>query len=216
MLAGAILVWQVDAFSAQPQTPAPVMPAAGAPASGVASTVQMHPKPAEVPAGVPMTDREKALMALQQETQVKYLEKLNELQLLKVERDIASTSKDISTNNLAKVEADKKTIDLLSGGSTVPGPVGAPGVATVPGTTVTTTSATPPPFLQEVSYSLVSITEVQSRWAAVLSYKGSLFNVHVGDVLPPDGSTVVAIAKESVTLQQKGGERKRLSLVTII
>lgn len=105
---------------------------------------------------------------------------------------------------------DKKVIELLV----------APVAST---TTVTTTQeggapvadATGAPSLTgEANYSVVSVSQIQYRWGAVLSYRGVLYNVHVGDVLS-DGSTVIGISKDSVTLQ-KNGVRKKVSLVSII
>src|SRR5258708_2411621 len=62
----------------------------------MATPTQPAPQPASVPQSVPMSDREAQLMKLQQETQTKYLEAINELQVLKVTKDIAVANKDIS------------------------------------------------------------------------------------------------------------------------
>jgi type IV pilus biogenesis protein PilP len=187
-------------------TPEP-SPAANALASGPQPAPMPTPKPAEIAQPTGLTDREIALMKLQQETQAKYLEALNELQLLKINKDIANTNKDITAANLARVEAEKKIVDMLMPVAPPPSPAPA---------ATTTTSVVPVAIeVPEVSYNLVSISQVQYKWSAVLSYNNNLYNVHVGDVLPPDGSTVVAIRKDSITLQ-KGGNKRKLSMVPII
>jgi type IV pilus biogenesis protein PilP len=162
------------------------------------------PRPADVPQAAPMSDTEAALVKLQQETQVLYLKALNELQLLKVTRDIAQTNKDISTANLAKVVAEKKVVDLL-----------APPPAPSASETLKSSIPIDTSLSQDVKYSVISVSQLQYRWGAVLSYKGNLYNVHVGDVLPPDGSTVVSIAKDGVTLD-KNGTKIKLSLIPVI
>lgn len=93
---------------------APTMPQG--PGSAGKMPPDVTPKKAQVEQMTPMTEREMALMKLQQDTQVKYLEAINELQLLKVRKDIAVTDKDISAANQSKVESDKKIIEMLSGG----------------------------------------------------------------------------------------------------
>jgi type IV pilus biogenesis protein PilP len=207
-----IIIWQLwGMFGGGDETPAPIRPpttarpATQAGARGPDGAAAMPtPKPTDLTPAKPMTEREAELMRLQQETQVKYLEALNQLQMLKVQRDIANTSKDISTAKLASVTSEKKIVDMLS-------PPAPPPTTTTPiiNKSLTDLSA------QDVRYTVVSVSQVQYRWGAVLSYKGSLYNVHVGDVLSPDGSTVVAISRNGVTIQ-KDGVRKRLPLITSI
>jgi type IV pilus biogenesis protein PilP len=222
-LVGFILVWQIGSmFGKAPGTSTKANMGGGAsvaaaqpPAGPPPAVEQPKPKAAEVPVALPMTDCEKALMTSQQATQCKYLEALNELQMLKVTKEITATNKDISADKLATVEAQKKIVDLLTGPATLP--VGA---TTVTSTTQTTEATQGPQATQgfgapEIAYTVVSISQVQFRWGAVLSYKGILYSVHVGDVLPPDNSMVVAITKDNVTLQ-KDGTRKKLSLISII
>jgi len=171
---------------------------------------QITPKPAELKQAQPMTDREAELMKLQQETQAKYLDALNQLQILKVTRDIAQTNKDISTAKLATVVSEKKIVDLL----TPPAPPATPETYAKNLVNPTSTGAIVTPE-QEVNYSVISVSELQYRWGAVLGYKGNLYNVHVGDILPPDGSTVFSINKDGVTLL-KDGVKKKISLISII
>lgn len=217
LLIAFILVWQIAGMFGRSAVSTGSKDSATAGGSvAVAQTTSAAPAAPTIPppksaqlAQPPMTDREMALMTLQQETQIKYLEALNELQMLKVSRDIAVTNKDISAAVLDKVQSEKKIVEMLS----------APAVSPALSSTTTTTTGEGqggPLGQQQVSYSLVSISQVQYRWAAVLAYGGTLYNVHVGDILPTDGATVIAISKDSVTLQQKDGVRKKVTLVSII
>lgn len=65
------------------------------------------------------------------------------------------------------------------------------------------------------NYIAISVSQLLNKWSAVIGYQGKLYNVFVGDVLPPDGSTVIAIDKYSVVLEKDGAQRK-VSLVPII
>lgn len=207
-----IIIWQVSgmfggggdtsASIKAPTTANKSATQAGAKAPGAAA--MPTPKATELTQPTPMTEREAALMRLQQETQTKYLEALNQLQMLKVQRDIANTSKEISTAKLASVVSEKKIVDMLT--PPAPPPTANP---------VITKGLSSDLSGQDVKYAVVSVSQIQYRWGAVLSYKGSLYNVHVGDVLAPDGSTVISIAKDGVTIQ-KDGEKKKLPLITTI
>ena len=75
----------------------------------------------------------------------------------------------------------------------------------------------PAPVLpvKEVTYTVVSVSQLQYRWNAVLGYEGSLYSVHVGDILPADGSKVISISKSGVILE-KEGKRKKVSMVPVI
>lgn len=214
-----ILVWQIAGLFGRTAGSPSKANAVGGASVAVAQTTtpggapppMITPKAAELPQAQPLSDREVALMTMQQETQVKYLEALNQLQMLKVSRDIAVTNKDISTALLGKVESEKKIVDMLTAPAAQMGGAGA----TASTSTTTTTTVNPLSPQQAVSYTVVSISQLQYRWGAVISFGATLYSVHVGDILPPDGSTVIAIAKDSVTLQ-KEGTRKKLSLVSII
>ncbi len=216
-----LIVWQIGSMfgrAAGSSTTPGASVAVAQDATPASAPPPPPPKTATVAPIIPMTDREAALVTMQQETQVRYLQAVNELQLLKVARDIAMTNKDISSANLDRVTSDKKVIDLLSE------PFIPSGNVTTVKTTQTTGAASPPPpppggiegsGLSEANYTVLSISQVQYRWGAVLSLRGALLNVHVGDVLPADGSMVVAISKDSVTLQ-KNGVRKKISMVAVI
>lgn len=193
------------------------------------------PQPAQLPKAQPMppqqaamiSQREADLMRLQQETESKYIAALNELQMLRVERDIAETNKAIASARLDTVTAEKGIVDLLkpppitttyaqglvapvtSGAALPQAPTATPAKATT--TTTTTTVVTGP----ETSYSVISVSQLQNKWSAVLGFQGSLFNVSIGDILPPDQAKVIAIDRSGVTLE-KNGLKKKFSLVPII
>ncbi len=164
-----------------------------------------------------LTDREAALIKMQEETQAKYIAALNELQMLKVARDIAEANQAIMDAKLATVASEKKIVDMLSPQPATPATyaqnieagVGPPPQAPP----VQGPNAPVPPVT--ASYTVISISELQHRWNAVLGYQGNLYNVHVGDVLPPDNSKVVGIDKAGVILE-RDGIRKRVTLVPII
>lgn len=163
----------------------------------------------------PMTEREMQLLKLQQETEAKYIAALNELQMLKVQKDIAQTNKDIVTAKVETITAQKNLVTLLS--PTSPTPDYSQQVAQGGGAV----SSGPQQGIQQQpgqasSYTVVSVSHLQGRWNAVMGYQGKLMNVFIGDTLPADGSKVASIDKSGVTLKLEDGTTKRVSLVTII
>jgi hypothetical protein len=62
---------------------------------------------------------------------------------------------------------------------------------------------------------VISVSQLQNRWGAVLGYQGNLYSVFSGDVLPPDGSKVISISKSGVILE-KNGIRTLVSMVPVI
>jgi type IV pilus biogenesis protein PilP len=198
------IAWQVIGMfrgSGGETTITPIAEKTGGTASP-AMPPKITPKLAEVPPA-PLSEQDAALMRAQQQNQTQYVQAVNQLQVLRLQRDIAVTDKDIAAAKLAKVTAEKKIVDLL-----------APPAPAVPAG-VQTPVVTQGLLDQEVRYTVVSVSQIQYQWSAVMGYKGSLFSVHVGDVLPPDGSKVIAISNTGVTLQ-KNGTRKKVSLVPAI
>jgi len=185
--------------------PMPTTTAGGGASQQTPKHVPVPPKPA------PMTPRELALMNLQKETQEKYINALNELQMLKLSRDIAETNQAITNAKLATVVNEKKIVDLLS---PPPPPSNSAAYAknlVAPAASITNIAQP----TQEAQYTVVSVSELQHRWSAVLGYQGSLYNVHTGDILPTDGSRVISIDKEGLILEKNNVKRK-ISLVPII
>ncbi len=154
------------------------------------------------------------LVKMQQDTQEKYLNALNELQVLKVNREIAVTNQAIMTARLAAVAAEKKMTDILSPPAPTPQEYAQnlvnPSVAK--NQTTTTTEESVPDV---VTYTVVSVSLLQNQWGAVMGSKGNLYSVKVGDILPPDRSKVIGIDKSGVTLL-KDGEKVRISMVPVI
>lgn len=214
-----ILLWQLSSmFGGGGSAPQPVAPKVtpakmaatgltGPAASAPGMQAPNEPVTVDVMQGPPQTEREAMLMKLQAETQEKYLAAINELQVLKVSKEIAVTNKDISTAKLAKVVAEKKIYDLLTPAAPPPVSQSINNVAPV--------SAAIGPITndQEVKYTVVSVSQLQYKWTAVMGYKGVIYNVRVGDVLPPDGSTVISIQRDGVTLE-KDGNKTKVSLLS--
>ena len=175
---------------------------------GPAQPPQVIPKPAELPKAPELTEREKQLMLLQQETEEKYIAAVNELQMLKVQRDIAETNKAIASAKLETVTAEKGIVDALSVQAVNPASY-AETLGKGPTTTTTTTNATAPvaPVI-EANYTVISVSRIQYKWNAVMGYQGNLYNVSVGDILPADGAKVVSIDRSGVIILRDGQRRK--------
>lgn len=208
-----ILLWQLSSMfggggnapaPATPKTATPKMTAAGP--GGPSMQAPNTPATVDILKSAPQTEREAMLMKLQAETQEKYLAAINELQILKVSKEIAVTNKDISAAKLAKVVAEKKIYDLLT-------PAAPPPVSQTIGNAVPVTAPISITNDQEVKYTVISVSQLQYKWTAVLGYKGAIYTVRVGDVLPPDGSTVVSIERDGVTLD-KSGTKTKVSLLS--
>lgn len=171
------------------------------------------PQPAPKPVAAPLSQREIELMRLQQETEAKYIAAINELQMLKVQKDIAETNKEIAAAKLETVTAQKGIVQMLA----------PPAPPTQADYAQSLANQTPPNGQQQPAtmkaadsnYTVISVSKIQSRWNAVLGYQGNLYNVSVGDVLPTDGSKVVSIDRSGVVLE-KNDVTKKISLVSII
>ncbi len=158
-----------------------------------------------------ITQREIQLIKLQEETEEKYIAAINELQMLKVEREIAENNKAIVSAKLDTVKAQKSIVTLL----TPAAPPTPPPSSYGQGLVNPVASSTAGGQQTEVTYAVVSVSQLRYMWNAVLGYQSRLYQVSVGDVLPPDGSKVVSINQSGVVLE-KNGIRKKVSLVPII
>lgn len=235
-----IIIWQVKGLFSSSTPPAPVVKPAttmntatpGSPApTGMPGAPNMPspmpPQPLEqARLPEPPTNLDASVLENQKKAEQKYIEQLNQLQMLKVQRDIAETNQAIATAKLATITAEKNVSDILTKpmvqqfpqGAYGPGMVNpvAPGTPIVRSTTTTTTPApveAPPPV--EPQFAVVSVSMQQGRWSAVLGYQGKLYNVSIGDVVPVDGSVVVSINRNGVVLS-KQGTRKRINIVSSI
>jgi len=155
------------------------------------------------------------LLKEQQEEQKKYLSTVNELEMLKLQKDIAETNQAIAAAKLATVTAEKNINDLLTRPAVqAPAPVPAADYANkLVGVVQTGAPQNAPP--SGAAYVVISVSMQSNKWAAVLGLGGKLYNVSVGDVLPVDGSIVVSINKSGVMLRNDGTRRK-ISLVPVI
>jgi type IV pilus biogenesis protein PilP len=236
-----IVIWQVIGLfggSSEPTiTPAantqkPMSAAAPGAAPAPGTPNQAAPMAAAVPSGdqqlAPVAaltiHKDSDLLKQQQEEQKAYLDNLNRLQLLKVQREIAETNQAISTAKLATATADKSMSDLLTSPTPPPVPAGAyasklggapgepPSGAPTEGSQTTSTTTTVK--VVEPQYTVISVSMQFAKWTAVLGISGKLFNISVGDSLP-DGTVVTSINKSGVTLE-KDGQKKKISVLTSI
>jgi hypothetical protein len=150
---------------------------------------------------------------LQRITEEKYVGKLNELEELRIQRQIAETNQAITAAKLATITAEKDIGDLLTKPSSPGvsyssqsvrtsvdlGPMGAESVQT---------PAAPPPPQELAPYKLMSVSMLLNKWTAIVSLLDTMFSVGIGDTLPPDGSVVTGITKNSMTLKKEGKYRK--------
>lgn len=165
------------------------------------------------------------VLEMQKKTEHSYIEHLNQLQMLKVQRDIAEANQAIASARLATVTAEKNVSDLLTKPSAPvlePQPAlpasaySAPLANPVQQNTVVAEAAdTPASPPAEPSYIVISVAMQLGRWSAVLGSEGKLYNVSVGDILPGDGSRVVSINKNVVVLE-KEGKRTKISVTSSI
>lgn len=215
-----ILVWQIYGLFGHgggsevsiATSSAPVAPMATAPAHKTPQQTTEAPKPKTET----MTPLEVELMRLQQETQAKYLAALNQLQMLKLERDIAENNKAIMSARLDTVKTQKDIINLLVPTAPTPDYAQALGGSQLAGAPAPAAVPKPLPIVQQdVKYTVISVVQLKSRWSAVLGYQGNLYNVYIGDILPADGSKIISISTTGVVLE-KDGERKIISLTPII
>ena len=155
----------------------------------------------------------------QQQQQQAYLDSVNQLQLLKVKKDIAETNQAIASARLATETANKNMSDLLTQPAVMPQPNGNYADQTT-GTAAQTTgqpAANMPSAkaqVLDVPFTVVSVSMQYNHWNAVLGYQDKLYSVSMGDSLF-DGSKDVSINKNGVVLV-KDGKRRRISIQTTI
>jgi pyruvate/2-oxoglutarate dehydrogenase complex dihydrolipoamide acyltransferase (E2) component len=204
---------QAPAAPGMPGAPAPAAAgganAPAAPASGMA-----QPKQATVSNSAELTKL--------QQTQNEYIAALNKLQMLKLQRDIDEAKTAIATAELNRMTAEKNIADLITGtheaapgNSMPPGmpPMTAEQEAAMAGKSIPAPAPTPAPQQNaELQYTVLSVAYGR-KWTAVLSAQGKLYNVGVGDTLPPDGSKVIEIDKQGVTIK-KGTTTRVLSITS--
>lgn len=200
------------AATAQPVTatapPAGTAPAATPATNAAAPAVVAQPAPPPAqPIVAPTVSADMQSVEMQRRAEREYVERVNQLQMLKVQREIEETNQAIASAKLATVTAQKGISDVLTRPSqpqqvpsfTPPPPVASSGPVTeIP---------VAPPVEAPTAYMVVSVSMLHGRWAAVLSSQGKLYNIVVGDVLP-DSSVVRSINKYGVILKKDGIVRK--------
>lgn len=230
------LIWQVmGMFGGKSSTPAPTQKAVSTVRSSTSTTQTKNGAPqvaqgmqppgqapqATTPRPAPNSQLDPLLLKIQQETQTKYVEALNDLQMLRIQKNIAETNQAIMKAKLEVVKAEKGITDLLTKPQAPQVPASAyanrlvgPGGEAIPAPPEAGTAAAPAQPT-EPSYVVISVSMQQNRWMAVLGYQGKLFNVSIGDVLPIDGSKVIAIDRSGVTLK-RDDTVKKISLLSSI
>lgn len=237
------VLWQVIGMlgigkSAPPPPPPPTVKASPpggspqAPLPAMAGGGGMTPAPEMAGGEQPVVQqgrvKQSDFLSQQQEAQSGYLKALNQLQMLKIEKEIEETNQAIAAAQLATASANKSRSDLLA--KPLPPPpsayanqltnptqtgLGGIGVSTLP---------PPPPQPQpqqttsteeQTQYVVISVSMEMNKWTAVIGTKGEFFNVAIGDVLPADGAIVADINRNGVILK-KNGKLRKVSLISSI
>jgi hypothetical protein len=161
------------------------------------------------------------ILKVQLDTQAKYIAALNELEMLKVQKEIADTKEAITSATLATATAEKSITDLLTvqqlpnavANAYSPSPVGvseggSSGTTNIP---VAPKPVAPPPA--QSPFTLMSVSFKAERWSAVLTAQSKFYNVTVGQVLPLDSSVVTEIDRNGVTVMLKDKQTKRITMI---
>lgn len=208
-----------DASNTAVKSPAPTtagMPATQPGAAPLPLQEALHEQPTS-PEFLP--DENKMTLTQQQQNVSAYINKMNKLQSLKLEREIAELSKDISAANLATASSDKKLSELLvpstGGFESKPAPSMTPG-ALPPISTIQSTNEKNMEMEKSLNdYSIVSISMQLDKWTAVLNYRGKLYSVHVGDILPSNHFMITNISNDGVTLT-KNKKSVKINMISSI
>lgn len=214
-----IIIWQVIDMMGGESPPADITPVATNQPSPAPKTVpasvtpQAQPilstTPSQQSAPVQTASAEMQTTDMQKKAEREYVDRINQLQLLKVQREIEETNQAIASAKLATVTAQKGISDILTKPSMQTGVVFTPppiqSAPPSPSPPVETPVSTVEAALS--SYNVVSVSMLHGQWAAVLSSQGKLYNIVVGDVLP-DTSVVRSINKYGVILRKDGQVRK--------
>jgi hypothetical protein len=243
-----IIIWQVMGLmgssaappvAANPSSPAITEMSATAPtgqtgsvpvASGKTGDMQMLQSATHstAPTTVPNAPKEESLPKNElDKAEETYLSQVNDLEKLKVERQIEEQNQAIAAARLATATAEKSTAELL----TKPTPLVADtayanqlvnptrsGTAVgeeIPALKPQSVVSALPEETPVVAYSVISVSFQLNKWSAVIGAQGKLYNVSVGDILPLDGSVVTSINKNGVVLQ-KDKKTRKISLISAI
>jgi type IV pilus biogenesis protein PilP len=148
----------------------------------------------------------------QQQEQVKYVSAINQLQMLKIQKEIAETNQAIVAAKLATAEAERSMTEALTPSVPIPNPANSPPPtpAAVSGGASGSSASSDASASSSISdtYIVYSVSMELDQWHAVIGFKDKLYNVMVGDIIPNDGSIVSAIDAKGVTLKLAGMERR--------
>ena len=233
-----VIAWQVIGLMGGGSSSAP-SPAIKPPANQAAKSTGAAASPTEMHATSPANAQamqqaelkqaqvasDTRFLQLQQDSEQKYLGKINDLEDLKIQRAIAETNQAIATAKLATVTAEKSISDLLTKPVAPEVPAGVyANKLTNPANTPENAAGLPgggqlPPGIisstPQAEYTVISVSMQLGRWNAVIGYQGKLYSVVIGDVLPADNSIVVRINKNGVILRKEGRSRK-ISIMSAI
>jgi hypothetical protein len=225
-----IVAWQVfgliggGSSSAPPTPPPPVTTAAKpltpAPAGAAAPTIAAPAAPAGPAAPKPsVLNLSEELLSMQRENEVNYIKQLNELQMLKLQKQIADLKQSLKATELATMTEDQNIAELITakvgeqkpveGGDNAKSTVASalPQFVPIP--------PPPPPPAPEAQYDVVSVSYKAGKWRAVMvnekDNKKAMYDVAVGDTLSPDDSKVYSINKSGVILIDKTGKKRKVS-----
>lgn len=171
----------------QPTSLPPGVAPARAPVLPQAKPEQSRPEAQAIPPA-------SILLTQQELVQSKYVSALNELQMLKIQKEIAETSQAIVAAKLATVAAEKSITNILSEADLGKNPPPKPEPAL--------------PLSEAGGYSVQSVSMEQDQWHALVKFKDKLYSVSVGDMLPPDRSIVKSIDQKGVILDTAGAEQR--------
>ncbi|MDR3490514.1 MAG: hypothetical protein P4M12_00560 [Gammaproteobacteria bacterium] len=209
-----------------PTTPRPAMgnagPGAAMPASISSPTQGSAATQAQIaPSQAVQIDPEQ--LQKQRENEKKYIQAVNDLQMLKIQKEIADTNLAITNSKLDTITSEKKLSDLLVGPVHPPVAEGMYVNNLVAPAIRGQSKSSAADAGMDVSYVVLSVSKKDNQWGAVIANivekvsenvvkkQETLFSVTVGENLPPDGSLVVSIDKNGVVLQ-KDGVRRRLQI----
>lgn len=178
------------------------------------------PSPASVPVLVSaqtdvQPDASEAIIQAQEENQVAYLDLINKLQNLKIQKEIAETSQAIAVAKLATATAEKNMSGLIIESSQDISINYANKPTTGKETNATTISSLNAPPIPENNYAVLSVSKELGHWQAVISDQGKLYTVSVGDKIPGTQIVVNEISINGVVLFD-GKKKQAIRIVTSI
>lgn len=224
-----ILVWQVMGLFRGGSSKAPTITPAqsGTPASNPSSGISASASGPAATMAQPQSQisqislqHDVEFIKMQQEIQKKYLDFINQLQLLRLQKEIAEANQAITTSNLATATAEKNIADLVTQSASTSAP------ATTSATLAANLPPAPPSSEDEAAaakaaqakaddhYAVVSVAMQFDKWTAIVTYKGKLYSVNVNDILP-DGSKVLKISNDGVLIE-KDSKQTMISLTSAV